>query len=726
MDLIVDSQVIDAREGDDVLTALARAGRWPGGCLCLQGDCPHCLATIDGVAYRRMCRTGVRPGMVVAPFPVSEPPELPDSRSQGSARHLHRSSDVVVIGGGSDGREEAERLRTAGRHVEMLDETGGQEVLAVYPGPEVVMREEDAVVRLRASQVVVATGRTEIQPVAPGNHLAGILTPRAAERLASSGVELGRVAAVGAPAPAGIDAYPAEGTLVRFEGRERVEAVVVADTDGHEIRHDCDSVIVDLGTYPRDVLARMAGGQARTVGGASLEATIPPCPQAGAVCPCSGVTVEDLNLVWEHGFQELELIKRATLAGTGTCQGAVCTPHLRSFVADRGGELQPTFTARPLARPMTIGEAAAGVRLPPIHRTGLDRVHRDLGARMDRVGGWWRPWTYGDDQAEYEAVREAVSLGDVGTLGKILVRGPDAAGFLERLYPSRISDLAVGRSRYALMLAESGGVLDDGLVSRLDDTTFTLTFTTGGASMAEAWLRDWASAFEADVRIMDRTHSLGAINVTGPHASRLLERAGVREPPPFMRHAAGEVGGVPCRVFRLSFTGEVSYELHHPFSRSGELWGQLMRLGADLGIRPHGLRTLLTLRLEKGHIIVGMDTEPDSTPRRLGMEWAVAAHKGDFVGRAALERTGSLPPDRRLVGMTMDHVPTDGAPVHRDGTIVGYVTSAAWSPALGTAVMLAWVDLEEGGLPTSLTVEGRPVRPAATPFYDPEGSRARA
>jgi glycine cleavage system aminomethyltransferase T len=726
VELIVDGETIEARDGEDVLTALVRTGKAPAGCLCFGGDCPNCLAVVDGIAYVRMCRTPVRPGLDVRPFGVSELPPLPDASPTEAVLCRNEHVDVVVVGAGSAGVAEAERLRGEERDVVILDDEQGVEVLAVYPGPEVVARSDDEIVRYFASEVVIATGAMEIQPVVPGSELTGILTRRAAERLVRAGVELGRVVAVGTP-PAGVDCETLPGDLVRFEGESRVEAVVVRDPTGEEVRRSCDTAVVDLGTYPRDVLARMGvPGQVRTVGPASGEGTIPPCPDRGVICPCSGVTVEDLDSVWDRGFRELELVKRATLAGTGTCQGGVCAPYLRSFVADRGGRLQPSFTARPLGRQMTMAEAAAAAHWPPIHRTALDEVHRDLGATMDRMGGWWRPWHYGDTDAEYWAVRRDVSLCDVSTLGKVLVRGPDVVEFLEYIYPCRVGDLTPGRTRYALLLAESGGLLDDGLIARIDEHTFWLTFTTGGAGTAEAWLRDWARGRRADVRIMDRTHSLGAVNVTGPKATQLLQRAGLIEPLPFMRHTEATIAGVPCRVFRLSFTGEVSYELHHPRGRSVELWNRLMDLGADLGVRPHGLQVLQTLRLEKGHIIVGMDTEPDSTPRRLGMEWAVRMDK-DFVGRAALERTGRIPLDRRLVGLTMDApAPTEGSAVYIDDEIAGYVTSSGWSPALETVVMLAWVDLLDGSVPPTVVVDGRTAHHTPTPFYDPEGARARA
>lgn len=724
--IVVDGAPVGFEEGDSVLAALARSGTLPAGCLCNAGDCPHCLATIDGIPHRRMCRSSASAGMEVVTTPVAAHPDLPDERVSAPPTTRNEHADVVIVGGGTSGTTEAKRLRSAGRSVVVLDTREDAEALAVYRGPVVVARVSGDIVRFHCDEVVVATGAAEIQPVVPGSGLAGVLTPRAARDLAEAGVDLGRVVAVGAAFP-GVAADVIAGTLVRIEGSDRVARVVV-DVDGDEVVHDCDTVVAALGTYPRDLLARMsADSKVRTVGRAASEPTIPECPAEGTVCPCSAVTVADLDFVFERGFSEIELLKRATLAGTGICQGVVCTPYLRSFVLDRGGELQPTFTARPLARQLSIGEAAGGFRLPPIHRTGLDAVHRGLGARMDRIGGWYRPWKYPDTDREYRAVREAVSLGDVGTLGKIVVRGPDSVELLERIYPCRVADIAPGRSRYALLLAESGGLMDDGLISRIDETTFALSFTSGGASHAEAWLRDWANGFGVDVRIMDRTHSLGAINVTGPRASELMSRAGLSEPMRFMRHGRHTIAGVPCHVYRLSFTGETSYELHHPVRHTVELWDRLMELGAELGIAPHGLHTLQTLRLEKGHIIIGMDTEPDSTPHRLGMDWAVKTDKPDFVGREALLRLEGIPIPRKLVGLTVDgDPPIDGAPVYVEDTIGGYVTSAAWSPVLETAVMLAWVELIDGEVPDTVHVDGRVAHHVPTPFYDPEGARARA
>ncbi|MCB0021241.1 MAG: aminomethyltransferase family protein, partial [Anaerolineales bacterium] len=212
------------------------------------------------------------------------------------------------------------------------------------------------------------------------------------------------------------------------------------------------------------------------------------------------------------------------------------------------------------------------------------------------------------------------------------------------------------------LLDERGYVMDDGLICKESDTRYILTFTSGGSSHAEMWLRDWAGSWGLDVRLLYQTMTLSAINVTGPLANTLLERAGLSERPPYMGFASATVAGVPCTVFRLSFTGELSYELHHPAQDSVRLWRSLLELGADLGIKPHGIEALVKLRLEKGHIIVGQDTDFDSTPRRIAHEWAVKLDKAEFIGRQAVIRTNKIAPDKQLVGLEMDgDAPIEGA-----------------------------------------------------------------
>jgi glycine cleavage system aminomethyltransferase T len=736
--IVVDGRPLAFEQGDSVAVAILRGGEVPGrgGTLCLAGDCGNCLAHVDGVAYMRTCQVAARPGLRVVRHPEDGLPPLPvvagaDVTALPVAAEIavrHAETDVAVIGGGASGRGARDAAERAGRTTLLLDTATGDEVVAIYAGPLIVVRTPTGMLHVHAHEIVVATGAAEIHPVCAGNGLAGIVTARAAERLHAAGMDLGVAVAIGTP-PDGPPSTPLPGRLLRFEGdgAAHVRAVVTADpVTGAETTTPADTVILGLGRAPRDVLARMAGTVPVTVVGAAADDhPLPPPPTGGVVCACMGTTVADLADAWDRGFTELELLKRASQACLGTCQGAACLAHVRSWIAARTGMVPDPFTARPASRQITLAEAAADGYVDAFRRTPLHDEHLAAGARMDRFGGWWRPWHYGDAVAEYWAVREGVSIGDVSTLGKLIVSGPDVVELLERLYPCHVADIKPGRSRYALLLNERGHVMDDGMIVREGETRFALSFTSGGAANAEMWVRDWIDEWGLRVHVLDRTMSLAAINVTGPFARTLLERAGLADPPRFLGHVHAEVVGVPCHVMRLSFTGEAAFELHHPIDRSVELWRALLDLGADLGIRPHGLQALFGLRLEKGHVIVGMDTELDTTPRRLGMDWAVRMEKPRFLGRASLERTAKLPDHRRWVGFTMDgQAPTEGAPIWSGGDIVGNVTGSWQSPLLGRVLMLGW--LRRTPFPTSVEIDGREAVVTPTPFYDPEGHRARA
>ena len=730
--IVVDGKPLHFEPGDSVAMAVLRAGEHPhhGGTLCLAGDCPNCVCEVDGIAFVRTCQTPARPGLVVRrhpevgapPLRVIAQPDVTKTPKQADIAVRRIEADVVVIGAGDSGTVAAGEATDAGRTVLTLDAGDGNEVVAIYGGPTVIVRRPDAMVHVHAHEVVVATGAAELHPVCPGNDLIGLVTAHAAQQMVAAGIDLGVTVAIG-EAPPGISCPSLAGSLIRFEGDAgRLTAVVT--TGGTT---PCDTVILNLGHAPRDMLSRMSGEQlpVRAVGPAAEKFALPPCPAEGVVCPCSKVTMEDLQGVWDRGFNELELVKRASLCGTGTCQGGVCGPYLRSFVADRSGAEPEPFTARPASRQITLAEASADVHTDVFRRSPLHDEHLALGAQLDRFGGWWRPWNYGDTIAEYWAVREAVSLGDVSTLGKLLVSGPDVVELLERLYPTTIDDIKVGRSRYVLLLNERGHLIDDGMVCRETETKFVLTFTSGGAANAEMWVRDWIETWGLDVLVLDQTMSLAAINVTGPLASTLLQRVGLAEPPKFLQHVHADVAGVPSHVMRLSFTGEASFELHHAADRSVELWRALMAAGQDLGIKPHGLQALFGLRLEKGHVIVGMDSEMDSTPRRLNMDWAVKMGKPDFLGKSALARTNELPNERRLFGFTIDGAaPMEGSPIYVDDAVAGHVASSWTSPLLGHGVMLGWIKHQPW--PDTVTIDGRTATVAEPPFYDPEGRRARA
>ena len=456
--------------------------------------------------------------------------------------------------------------------------------------------------------------------------------------------------------------------------------------------------------------------------------TSPAKPTSGFVCLCEDVTTRDLEDAWDEGFRSTELLKRYTTATMGPCQGALCDEHLRAFVRERVGDgaVSAPTTARPPARPIRLEDAAAGHAPLELH-TALHVRHIELGARLEWAGAWKRPQTYGDDLAEYRAVREAVSVMDVGTLGKLLVTGPDATAFLERLYPCRVATLVPGEIRYALLLNEAGFVIDDGVICALDDGYY-LTFTTGGADQAEAWLRDWADTWRADVCIVGQTHSLSAVNVTGPQARELLCRLSdaslANEAWPYLQHREIEVAGVRCRALRLGFTGELAYELHHDRAGALRLWDALLAGGA----LPHGLDALRLLRLEKGHVLVGQDTDFDSTPAKLGMAWVTSGGKADFVGKVALERVAERPLETRLAAVRFegDDAPPEGSSLTAQGGHAGYLTSSRFSPVLGCGVALGWLRRVDGEFPERVVAgrhRGVVVEP---PFYDPAGARVRA
>ena len=389
----------------------------------------------------------------------------------------------------------------------------------------------------------------------------------------------------------------------------------------------------------------------------------------GFVCLCEDVGVGELEHAWDEGYRSTELLKRYSTVTMGACQGALCHAHLKAFVCHRspGSWVGQATTARPPARTVRLEDLAAGARVPLEYHTSLHDRHVARGAVMDWAGTWKRPSNYGDVEQEYWAVRKHVSVMDVSTLGKYHVAGPDATTLLERIYPCHVGDLKTWRSRYALLLNEAGYLFDDGMVCKLGDGSYYLTFTSSGGDGAEAWLREWAEAWRLRVHIANATASRSAINVAGPRARELLGRL-TNEPVdapaiPYGGLREMVVDGVRCLVIRVGFVGELSYELHHPSRQSEALWDALLDAGHSLDIRPHGLDALKLLRLEKGHILIGQDTDFDTTPSKIGLDFAVKMDKPVFIGRTALQRIAALPRERSLLPMTFAgrRAPEEGA-----------------------------------------------------------------
>ena len=835
-------------ETDTVASALFRAGvrtftrslklHRRRGLLCLSGDCPNCLVSVDGVPGIRSCTEPCRDGMRVrreTGWPSTErdllhvtdklhrlmpvgfysktfirprwawtvaervirratgvgrlPLGRPVERRVSRTVHV----DVLVVGAGAAGLGAALDASRTGERVLVCDEAtigaaiapgpdldrvrgletkvralGDVDVLenhaalGLYEGPLVPLASEEELVQVRPRRVVVATGATEIPGVFPGSDLPGVWLGRGAARMAGvHGVRPGEVAVVEARTEEGLrhaqtlraagveiaalvvppgrgspDAV--EGEVVAAEGRRAVEAAVLRLADGRRFRVRCDAVVLSLGLSPRDGLLRMAGDEpVEAVGDAAGKGDPLPAPGRGVVCLCEDVATADLEQAWREGFRSAEILKRYTTATMGPCRGAMCGRYLTAFAAARApGEALASArpTARPPLRPVPLGTLAAAVHETVDKRTSLHGLHVGAGARMDRSGGWLRPFRYGDVRAEIRAVRERASVMDVGTLGKLLVSGRDAATLLDRVFPCRVEDLAPGRARYLLALDEAGYVMDDGMLLALGEGGFLITSTSGGAPRMEAWLRSWIDRLELHAHLVDRTAELGAINVAGPLARDLLARLTDddlgAEAIPYPGHAEITVAGVPCRAIRTGFVGELAFELHHPRSRGPRLWEALVREGRAFDLLPHGLDALEVLRLEKGHVYLGQDTLPDDTPAKLGLGWAVATDKPWFVGKMALERMAALPLERTLVGLELEGPYADaadlrGTPLVLDGRVVGRLTSAARSEALRRDIGLGWVRAIDGTFPEELRAGPATARVVPRTFYDPEGVRLR-
>jgi sarcosine oxidase subunit alpha len=654
--------------------------------------------------------------------------------------------------------------------VEVMEEHGA---IGVYEGLHVPIASGDELVHVHPRRVVVATGATESHGIFPGNDLPGVMLGRAAaalagrfqvrpgdravavigteeglehlSTLAGAGVEIAATAVTPELAdrlPGDVGEVVVGGDVYEARGSGRLDEVVLR-RGTHGKRFAADLLVLSTGLVPRDALARMAlpSEPVSLVGDAAIAFPQVDPGRGGTVCLCEDVALHDLAQAWDEGFRSAELLKRYTTTTMGPCQGAMCANALTCFARDRGDVTQPTraaaprTTARPPARPVTLETLAAGVHELADKRTSLHELHVAAGARIDRSGGWLRPFTYGDPRAEYLAVRERVSVMDVGTLGKFTIAGPDAGVLVDRLYPCRTDDLAPGRTRYVLTLDEAGYVMDDGLLARVSEHEWYLNSTSGGAGRTDARLRNFADRFGLAVHVLDRTAQWGAINVAGPYARDLL--AGLTDDPidtatvPYPGFADITVAGVACRAIRTGFVGELAFELHHPRSRGPELWEALLEAGRGWDLRPHGLDALELLRLEKGHVFLGQDTMPDDTPAKLGMSWAVAMDKPWFVGKKALERMAELPIGRRQVGLEFVGGPEAtsdlrGEPLIVGDRMIGRVTSAERSPVLERAIGLGWVRVEGDALPGSLaTGSGVPVRIVPRPFYDPEGGRMR-
>jgi len=469
-------------------------------------------------------------------------------------------------------------------------------------------------------------------------------------------------------------------------------------------------------------------------------------------------SVADVRLAVREGYRNVEHVKRYTALGFGTDQGKLGNINGMAVLAETLGKPIPevgTTTFRPAYTPVAFGVGAGegvGDLYEPVRKTAIHEWHEAQGAPMENVGQWHRPWYFpreGEDldaavARECLATRNSLGIMDASTLGKIDARGPDVVTFLERVYTHDVGRMKTGRCAYGIMLGEDGMVMDDGVMARVDDDRFYLTTTTGGAANVLAWLEKWLQTEwpDLDVYLTSLTDHFSTIALVGPNSRKTLQKLGCDIPIdggsfPFMSVRPATLAGLPVQLFRVSFSGELAFEINIDSGHALEMWETIVEAGSEFDITPYGTETMHVLRAEKGFIIVGQDTDGSVTPVDLGMNWLLSKDK-DYLGRRSLTRADCLREDRKqLVGLkSFDEttvVPEGAQLIDRLGEstpvpMCGHVTSSYMSAVLGHPVALALV---EGGRARRgdtiyAAVAGRdpvPVEIVSPVFYDPKGER---
>jgi sarcosine oxidase, subunit alpha len=458
------------------------------------------------------------------------------------------------------------------------------------------------------------------------------------------------------------------------------------------------------------------------------------------------LTIADIENAIADGFAHGELLKRYSTAGMGPSQGRQSALAVLRIAARANGVGAAGIGATTVRPPLT-GESMghlAGLSLHPYQRTPMHERHLALGAEMMPAGLWHRPAFYGAPgerdaavAAEALAVRKGVGLIDVSTLGKIEVMGPDAGRFLDAVYVTTHGGQPVGRARYALRCDVGGSIADDGVVCCLADDFYYLTTTSGQATASHRHMLWLKAQWQMDFEIINVTGAYAAVNIAGPLARAVLAKlngaldlgAGAF---PYMAARTGTLGGIPVRLIRVGFVGELSYEIHAPALCGEALWEMLMEAGAEFGIKPFGVEAQRLLRLEKGHAIIGQDTDGLTTPHEANMAWALPKRKADYWGRAAIAARVERGRERLLVGFRLldDRAspPPENCLVIEEGRIAGRVTSAARSDICGGVIGLCFLPPDRAKPGSTFQIklpDGQFIAAsvAALPFYDPDHAR---
>ena len=472
------------------------------------------------------------------------------------------------------------------------------------------------------------------------------------------------------------------------------------------------------------------------------------------------VTAKDIRLAVREGMRSIEHVKRYTTNGMATDQGKMSNINGLMIAADALGREVPQVgltTFRPPYTPTTFGALAGyhkGSHFEVTRKTPMDSWAAEHGAAFEPVALWRRAWYFpqaGEDMhaavaRECRATRASLGIFDASTLGKIEVAGPDAVTFMERMYTNPWAKLAPGKCRYGLLLGEDGFIRDDGVIGRLAPDLFHVTTTTGGAARVLNMMEDYLQTEWPDLKVWltSTTEQWAVVALNGPNARKLLQPLVQGQDLsdaafPHMSAAECTVAGLPARLFRVSFTGELGFEINVPARYGRQLWEVLMREGQKYDICPYGTETMHVLRAEKGYIIIGQDTDGTVTPADAGLNWAIGKAKPDFVGKRSLARPDIVAGGRKqLVGLLTDDpkcVLEEGAQIVLDPeqavpmTMIGHVTSSYWSEAMGRSIAMAVVEgghgMEGKTLHIPMPDKTHSAKVTGCVFYDPAGDRLK-
>jgi sarcosine oxidase, subunit alpha len=497
----------------------------------------------------------------------------------------------------------------------------------------------------------------------------------------------------------------------------------------------------------------VAGGMSGSAPGAGAETSV-----KAFIDFQNDVTAKDIRLAVREGMHSIEHVKRFTTNGMASDQGKTSNMHGLAIAAEALGKPIPQVgltTFRSPYTPVTFGTIvnhAKGPLFDPTRRTAMHESAASLGAVFEDVGQWKRAWYFpkaGEDMhqavdRECKAVRTTAGIFDASTLGKIEVVGPDAAKFLNILYTNSWDKLGVGRCRYGIMLREDGYIYDDGVVGRIAEDRFHVTTTTGGAPRVMSHMEDYLQTEFPDMNVWltSTSEQWAVIAVQGPKAREIITPfvGGMdlsNEAFPHMSVRECTFMGVPCRLFRMTFAGELGFEINVPADYGKAVWDAIYAHGAPKGLTPYGTEAMHVLRAEKGYIIVGQDTDGTVTPHDAGLSWAIAKSKPDFVGIRGLKRVDLVAPGRKqLVGLKTKDPKTvleEGAQIVLDPKqaipmkMVGHVTSSYWSENCGRSIAMALIEggFEKMGQTIYVPMPDRVIEAEICDavFYDKEGGR---